>query len=641
MKTEKGDVSVPITWAYNHHFEAYIKGALSEMRLSTPEEAHKMGHSYGQKVWHTFKRSDVEDPKPESGIPVSQIFSEGNGGEYRKSYHGYPKGMAQLLESPVSFQIEPMQIDTKNRFYNGSDFRPGILPASSAAPPNASYSGLLECPCATRIPKNISVSYTTELTGQCATEIHNSKECFEAAEKVGLSNVTKFLEVSQDSLPTGCSSITYSNGTVNVYYNSIEQSKTQCGGGMVTSGILKSDSAMVIISLNLDSSLSKATIELTGPSQSWFGVGFNAPSFLMADQPYTIVVDGNGNVEERKLGNHAPGNVLSQSFKVVSNSIKDELRTVTIERPFAGKTNDHYTFDPKNSSLPLLLASGTASSFSYHGPTSRSGGTIHLQAVDNPTCLCYEGVKGTINGIPFSKNCLPEPKGDLLVQKNPTCFVDTYQGGLACCHHEVVLLDEDQVQPEGDLSYHMKFRFWFQEYDTSKNISSHQNLIRIYWQTEALAGEYDIIKCEDGKPEEECIFEIKSNFTVRDMMASCDIRTNPLCWGDTTKFKGINLTYAAGHCHAPSCTLMELYNADTNELLCRHDPVYGKSHEVFDELGYLAIPPCLYGSEEHGLMPPTFLSYDTNLYSIKKNKNTAAHYGEMASWQMRGVLANN
>jgi len=36
MKTGKGDVSVPITWAYNHHFEAYIKGALSEMRLTTP-----------------------------------------------------------------------------------------------------------------------------------------------------------------------------------------------------------------------------------------------------------------------------------------------------------------------------------------------------------------------------------------------------------------------------------------------------------------------------------------------------------------------------------------------------------------------------------------------------------------------------
>ena len=41
--------------------------------------------------------------------------SEGNGGEYRKSYHGYPAGFAQLIESPTHFHIQPMQIDTKVR----------------------------------------------------------------------------------------------------------------------------------------------------------------------------------------------------------------------------------------------------------------------------------------------------------------------------------------------------------------------------------------------------------------------------------------------------------------------------------------------------------------------------------------------
>ena len=91
----------------------------------------------------------------------------------------------------------------------------------------------------------------------------------------------------------------------------------------------------------------------------------------------------------------------------------------------------------------------------------------------------------------------------------------------------------------------------------------------------------------------------------------------------------------SGHCHAPSCLSMELYNADTGMLLCRHDPVYGKTHQarlflgniqdykigltwwgcfwaifkiirlinmkrwqVHDELGYVAIPPCLWGEQE-------------------------------------------
>ena len=55
-------------------------------------------------------------------------------------------------------------------------------------------------------------------------------------------------------------------------------------------------------------------------------------------------------------------------------------------------------------------------------------------------------------------------------------------------------------------------------------------------------------------------------------------------------------------------------------------------------MGYIAIPPCLWGSEEEGLAPPTFLSFETNLLSIKRNNNTNAHYGDMAMWQMRGVM---
>ena len=58
-------------------------------------------------------------------------------------------------------------------------------------------------------------------------------------------------------------------------------------------------------------------------------------------------------------------------------------------------------------------------------------------------------------------------------------------------------------------------------------------------------------------------------------------------------------------------------------------------------MGYIAIPPCLWGSEDEGLAQPTFLSFDTNLLSIKRNNNTNAHYGDMAMWQMRGVMVKN
>ena len=82
------------------------------------------------------------------------------------------------------------------------------------------------------------------------------------------------------------------------------------------------------------------------------------------------------------------------------------------------------------------------------------------------------------------------------------------------------------------------------------------------------------------------------------MVQECDLRKSPTCWGNTTAYDGINLIYAAGnnylmtfikscqlsgHCHAPSCLSMELYNADTGMLLCRHDPVYGKTHQVSND----------------------------------------------------------
>ena len=62
-----------------------------------------------------------------------------------------------------------MQIDTKNRHYNGSDFRPDLLPEASAAPENAAYSGLLECPCTDRIVKKMEHTFSTQTNGQCDT----------------------------------------------------------------------------------------------------------------------------------------------------------------------------------------------------------------------------------------------------------------------------------------------------------------------------------------------------------------------------------------------------------------------------------------------------------------------------------------
>ena len=99
-----------------------------------------------------------------------------------------------------------------------------------------------------------------------------------------------------------------------------------------------------------------------------------------------------------------------------------------------------------------------------------------MSGVDVPTCVCNAGVKGAINGVPFHKARQPlltltglsaTARGDLLQQRNPTCWIETYQGGLSCCHHQNILLDRDQNRPDELLTYHMKFRFYFQPYTAS------------------------------------------------------------------------------------------------------------------------------------------------------------------------------
>ena len=60
------------------------------MEIPPTEEDIKRGLNHGYRaVWRAVDTSvDYVDPYTET--PSSQWFSEGNGGEFRKSFHGYP-----------------------------------------------------------------------------------------------------------------------------------------------------------------------------------------------------------------------------------------------------------------------------------------------------------------------------------------------------------------------------------------------------------------------------------------------------------------------------------------------------------------------------------------------------------------------
>lgn len=674
------DVSVPINWAYNHHYMAWMTGKHSELvRIPNPDPNDVSAHGSPMK-WVAVEKATA-DERLNKNIPTSQMFSEGNGGESRKSYHGYPDGYAQLIDSPNLWHITPMQIDTRNRdcgvtpadVHNCTNHQnPGPEPKQAryglGIPEGGSpYSGILECPCNSRfggdpsiygahtVTKTVLHHFTLVSTSSCdSSVVDNAVDCFNAVATMGLQvdkNVT--LSAASDSIPHGCSVLSDSDGKWTATFNRFTSTK-ECSTSPFRSGAVTFDNG---VTAKVELNTTTATITLSGPADAWFGIGFNATA--MADSPYTIRANSTG-VYEQQIGTcgseaeHCAGTPLKSSVDVISSKVDGNVRTVVVARALKGLTKSYYTFDTSTQSqINMIAATGTSQVFGYH--KQHSSGVLALLKTGEPNCVCDMGSSGTMcdmNGTnceTFTKNCVPAPSGELLTQRNPTCNSIQYAGGLRCCKHKRIMLDADQpIRPEL-LRYHMKFRFWFQEYKEVGEEVSHYDLPRIYYQTEAWAGEYDIPpafalpekpipgypnwplntptpgttctgNCPNGK-DCECIHTIVYKWTVSNM----------------------RLIYAGGHCHAPACIKMELYRNDTGhemELLCRQEPVYGKGNVTdnkYDELGYIALPPCLWGKDK-GLEPSVLLPPNTPLVSIKHNRNThMGHYGEMASWQMRGV----
>jgi hypothetical protein len=110
-------LSLPMTFSYNHHFESNMVGKGSRMekiKIDGPQDPRlsdmqRMGHGIPEpwkgEAWV------VKDLKPEGvTTPTNQAFGGANGGEVRKSFHGYAPGYAQLIHSPTEVHITPMQV---------------------------------------------------------------------------------------------------------------------------------------------------------------------------------------------------------------------------------------------------------------------------------------------------------------------------------------------------------------------------------------------------------------------------------------------------------------------------------------------------------------------------------------------------
>ena len=701
--TADGDVSVPINVAYNHHYGAMLLGAGSHMEsvpVSALENDPRFAGNATERFMHPgpdpgMAEVAVEHAPSTTGLPTSMLFGYSNGGEFRKTYHALARPFAHVIESPEVVHVTPMQIDTWNRdemSLTGSKFVAGPAPKRSLAPvtgPDAVYSGLLECPLTTRLRKHVTTPWNgtnaTQLNDCAATNpaapracaagraLNTSAACFAAARALpGLAPAARAaLRTSTGSsttMPAGCSlSLDAATGAATAYFNANAASDACCGAGVdAVAGAADASHADVPVTVNLTLSLSEgATIALSGPAAAWFGVGFDAVA--MANSPYAIIVDGNGAVTERVLGNHDPGALLAPGhLTLVSSAVNASTgrRTVVLKRALQGATPQYHSFDARKTSLSFIAAVGSTKELSYH--KARTTGTLALwPTAGAPACVCsvpgapfsfgqgtFEYVGGlgeneTLSGpvigetIGFPRRCGaatgPAAPGGVtnaalaesaLGNRNPTCDLRTYVGGLSTCHHGWKLLDADQDVPWQDqqLEYFMKFRLYYQEYDPTGGKGggpTHVPVEDITWSIAGSVGEYDVPVCAPGTPAAQCTHTITGT-----VVAPFAENGDPL-----------HFVAAHYHCHAPTCLSQEIrWGNATGELLCKETPYHGgqgalgPSGKKYDEEGYIAQRICLWGLEPP-FEPPPMVSGKT-LWVKAVTNNTYGHHGEMALPQM-------
>lgn len=127
----------------------------------------------------------------------------------------------------------------------------------------------------------------------------------------------------------------------------------------------------------MDSTTNKLTIKMAGPSTVWYGFGFGNSEM---SETYSIIVDGEGNVEERYLIGTTAGNELDTTFNVESVTVSGSTRQVVLSRDLDDDlpTKYHYKFSIDDSKLKTIYGWGTTSYLDNHGVDQRGDAVLMM-----------------------------------------------------------------------------------------------------------------------------------------------------------------------------------------------------------------------------------------------------------------------
>jgi len=136
------------------------------------------------------------------------------------------------------------------------------------------------------------------------------------------------------------------------------------------------------VNITINVTNSRLIIAFSGPTSYWHGIGFGSTSM---SNTYAIIVNGNGTYQERKLGNHQEGTLLTSSILNASSIVNNNIITTTLVRALTGITSSHYTFSSTLTSLSIIYAQGSTSSFNGAVHKTEESKKITFSSSSTPT----------------------------------------------------------------------------------------------------------------------------------------------------------------------------------------------------------------------------------------------------------------
>lgn len=142
-----------------------------------------------------------------------------------------------------------------------------------------------------------------------------------------------------------------------------------------TTGVVTLGSTGMTAKLDLDNATSKVTLTLTGPSDRWFAMGFNATQML--DLPDVVCMHSNTSFSDDYLtGRTSPTIDPTQNWTVTSNTVSGTIRTIVANRALNTGDAKDYAFNYSSiTSLNVIFAHCPTASYSFTGGHNTSAST--------------------------------------------------------------------------------------------------------------------------------------------------------------------------------------------------------------------------------------------------------------------------